>query len=452
MLPEKLTIHTRQGERSALLVGPSMWGYIYRETKDAYFYRILPIEDVPYAETMHEIKQLKNAIRQRQVAPIVEAEQEPQVIDNKVYFYIRYEINASFTWLDIIKHKDIEFRFESVSSVLKAFPVWMKENSEGLLIMPSDLVFVDHTPFLLRLPSLGKPRIDSLFTESSRILYLAPEMICGLQVQISPENVSFYALGMVLLQSIYHIQTDSDPESMLISSANGTLNAFLNKPMLPQWMLEQADIKEMIQNLERMINRDLHIRNAAQPLALHDVIKRNIGLFNPKKTIRILMKEKKYHEAYKIIQNILKIYLDQIVNPSLLTEIKIKSKPPLEQIKPRIIRNFEHLDFGTQNEWVEKVGTFLNFMRDYESSEKYLYPHLFDADSTQLWFKFERHCLYVEAIIGLNNYNSAADWIKYTKGNISKAMHHPELMNDVKRYGPIISELERRLLKLRNQK
>ena len=198
-MPSALTI----GPSDARLeyVGPSMWGYVYREVSGSRYYRILPIEDVVALSKRLEIDVRKDWGSSKGLAPIVET--GDVTVQGNLFFYAAYKTDGR-NLSHLLSDADPQSRLFLLSKVMSALPTWWESNGAMNCLMPTDIVFNQQWPMLLALPSLGLwPRFETLIAEPSRIPFLAPELVRGNRQLIRDRNIDLYGCGVMMLQCIF---------------------------------------------------------------------------------------------------------------------------------------------------------------------------------------------------------------------------------------------------------
>lgn len=497
MPPKKLTIHTQQGDRSVIMVGPSLWGYIYREKTEGYFYRIIPVEDVQEVEKRYEIAELRNAPMKPQIAPISEAELEAQYIDNKIYFYIQYKMPSASTWIDIMAYESMDYQLLCLSRIISAIPKWLLDTRKNLIPLPSDIVFVDRTPFLLKLPSIGRPRIKSLFTEPSRIIYLAPELIRGKSLDVSDESVTNYAIGIQAIHCLYHWQDGDTAEMRLTKSANGTLLTLDQLQLrLSKEALNVPEINILIKSIQSLVSSDLRIRSAVNPPQLSKMIEQSALYLNPEYAVDEYIKRKEYNQAYQLLKkmladhptfslyllaaklagshlklisealdsyehalemkkNAVEVFLLRIefiishLNTLMGKQKVVGSSIDLKRIDKFIENDFTHLPFKMQQKHVNKLAEYFIFRKMFDEADRILTLHFYDQDKTLLWWEFERWDLLIQALIGKKDYGRAKEAVQSLKKNLQLASRKPQIpKSQITKYGPCVAEHELRLHEL----
>jgi tetratricopeptide (TPR) repeat protein len=491
MTSQEITIDTPTGAKQLLRVGTSVWGGIYRTESSEYFYRLLPIEDVPKAAERQRIASQNGKPRNPQVAPVVESGQVTLPTNGSNYYYVSYEAEPGLPWLEIMRQPDPQMRLDAALKLLKAVSTWRDSGYSDSLMMPADVVFIDHTPFLLGISGLKVPRLSSLFERQDRIPYLAPEILKGKQHSDSGGTAFLYAAGVTLLQSIFSYEFPQAAEDLLTLGAHGLL--FKHEHLisrLPDWATHIAEINQLVSELKRLVSPDIRIRAAIDPKKMADVLGAHAFFFDPAYAVKKRMEQSRFADAGKILEALLsrhksydlllmaasleweclnhydraidylaeatrlqpnatdawrlqmRILLDQIGKDAADKETFTSATVSPVQVDALLEKGFFKLEYSERDQFVEKIAAYFNARRCFSASEKILYGHLFDPEKNFLWFKFNRLTLYIQALIGLNEIEHAGEWLKALKQGISRGHRRPELAQDAMRYAGIATNLE----------
>jgi hypothetical protein len=349
--------------------------------------------------------------------------------------------------------------------------------------MPSDIVFSDGTPFILQMPSGHIPSVNHLLDGNDRLEFLAPEFfnVNKGKHSINGKNLDIYALGVGLYKGLYKKSgeiNDSDYRSLYFGKTYNEVNISTKK--LPAWCEKVVQVQSMYNTINQLIARDLKFRSFYEPEKLSNIITENIKYFDPAVVISQLLKEGKTEMAYGIVKDILitdrsyailvlaadiasKLnlvleaveYLEEIINnfknlpdktvyawqlellvkniPEYVIQLVLKQKDNLlEKTEVMIDRDYSQLPFAKQDEFVEGVVSLLLLRGKYEQAAIILHPHLYDANNTYLWWKFQRTIAYTACLAGQGRIDDSkmliADIREKLKKVEAEGRLHPEIV------------------------
>ena len=491
----EIIFETEKGRKSVKKIGPGFWGSIYRPEKEPFCYRLIPIEKVRSIECREAIKHLIGQPRLRGIAPVIDVFQSD--ISGKGHLIIQYEIITPDFWIDIIKHRDAKVNLLFFIEILKILPFWWSQLGQGIVPLPSEIVFSDNTPFILQFPLSELPAIGNFLDENERAEYLAPEyfrMIKGARL-VNGRNLDIYALGVAIHNGL-HLETEQTRDNDYIKKmVNGSFPELRpNQKKLPPWCEKIVQIRSIYNYVNQLMSRDIKFRSYYDPDKLSSMIEENIKYFDPATAIGKFREEGKSEMAYGIIKEILATdlsydnlimaseiardlnlvfeaieHLEEAINkfpgaidksayikqlellirqtPEFILESVIKKKTQLfEKIEGMIDRDYEILSFDTQEEFVEEVIKFFLMMGKYNRAALLLYPHLYDASKTFLWWKFERTIAYSGCLVGQERIEDAKKLISGIKEKLKKVESedrlHPEL---IKNHRKSLLEIEKKI-------
>jgi tetratricopeptide (TPR) repeat protein len=489
-LANDIELEMGEGRRDKLtFIGPGFWGLIYRSKKGPSFYRLIPIKQVPL-EKRDKVRKWIYKPRMPGIAPIVEARQPLNFND---LFFIRYEIKAEKTWIDVIANTDISIRLQYASRILSNISIWWEfleiDPQSPLFIMPSDIVFINKDPYLLSLPDLGSPGIEAIFSIPQRGLYFPPEYICGQLEKIWGRNVDIYSIGVALFQCLFAVTELENAERLLVKIATGTLfSTHYYKSRLPYWLDKVDDCQNMISMIKKMIHPDPRIRSAVDPMKLAKDLDDFQKRLAPEYIVNKMIDKGKSEEAFLLMQDIL---LDLPTYDLLLLAGKIAWKNlgrPLEAIdlleraidrdrgnpeafetqfnvimssKKQIIkavndeldrrawRNFHSLPVKKQLKYEGEMPRYLMWRKQYTKAADFIYPRLFE-EGIYKWWKFEMTLAYLETFIRMEKFNDAQKMIQDIKNKLIQVRDNRTLpAEEIHKFGTILSELETMLYNLK---
>jgi len=470
-------------------VGTSIWGLIYKDKSGSSYYRIIPIDEIRDAEKRATIHKEVEKPRRRLLAPIVEAEQ--RVIDGNVYYIIRYEISPETDWKKLSKTGNPEVVFSFAERICRTLPLWWKMLREGLLPTPSDIVFVKGDPYLLYIPEfLGYPGISSLFSNTTRILYLAPEILRSQDSIIRGKNLDIYALGVILLECFYSHKMTKNPDILLQRAASGSL--FEREKMdtrLPFWTENVDKIQSLEKLFRRSIDPEIKVRSRIDPDELADSIKDSLPHFNPLKSVDVLRRNGKADKAYSLIQDIflsttsselliqagrlakddlkrpleavrfferaiqkspnateafrnqLELLLDKTVLAGLILQSETRHRLT-EKLDDMIWRDFYGLPVVEQKKHVENCARYYIGRKKFQNAAKLIYNFLFEGKTKFLWWEFGKTLLYAETMIGMNRHEEAESFLEDIKNKLIDVRDTGKMLQEeVHMYGGELSRL-----------
>src|SRR6266850_6004299 len=107
VLPSELSVSTAAGTDSIRLVGPGMWGLIYRSVNGPFSYRVLP-GDTP-VQQIHSMRKWVGALPRRFLAPVEEVNNSWH--PKRVFDFVRYKVgNSAISLAEALRHTDPAFR------------------------------------------------------------------------------------------------------------------------------------------------------------------------------------------------------------------------------------------------------------------------------------------------------------------------------------------------------
>jgi len=258
-----MTEHVDEIERelAAVRVGPSMWGDIYRAVDRTRYVRVIPnTVGGLTAQRRHELACWPELPSASGVAPVVEAVQL-NLVPGKWFNCVSYEIAAQDSLTDLVAGADPAARVRAVTDTLQMLPVWWRELTPGLLLMPSDVVFAADAPHLLRLPTWGVPAVSELLADPRRVLHLAPEILRGTCAGPA-EAADLFAVGSMLM-SCFASPEDSDSRIVLQKMAcAAAVGVEHGASRLPLWADSVPTVAAAISQVARFVALDPEARLA----------------------------------------------------------------------------------------------------------------------------------------------------------------------------------------------
>lgn len=491
----EITFETEKGTKSVKKIGPGFWGYIYRPEKEPFCYRFIPIEDVRSIDCREAIKHLIGQPRLRGIAPVIDVFQSD--ISGKTYLTIQYEIITADFWIDIINHNDARINLLFFIEILKILPFWWSQLGQGIIPLPSEIVFSENIPFILQMPLSELPAIRNFLDKNERAAFIAPEyfrMLKGTRM-VNGRNLDIYALGVAINKGLHQKTEQNWDDDYIKKLVNGSLPELRsNQKKLPLWCEKVVEIRSIYNYVNQMMARDIKFRSYYEPDKLSLMLIKNIKYFDPTTAVRKLRQEGKTEMAYGLIKEILATelsyenlllaaeiarelnlilesieYLEEAIGkfpaaveksayikqlellmrqtPEFILESFNKKKIQLlEKIEGMIERNYKMLSFDAQEEFVDEAVKFFLMMGSYDKAALFLYPHLYDTEKKFLWWKFDRTIAYGSCLAGQNRVQEARTLIAAIKDKLRKVEAegrlHPEI---IKIHRKSLLEIEKRI-------
>lgn len=486
--PERLVVDlndTRQDE--LVLVGPSMWGSVYRSADTPSFYRVIPIEGAPL-EMRHQAVEMVSLPRQMGVAPVVEATQTS--IGDHSYFSIRYELPRGVPLAQSLRNPDTSVRLELAAKALAALSDWRWRIKWCFLPMPADIVLADDIPHILAVPQWGIPDVEALFSEPSRIPYMAPQILAGSDPLSWQSNADVFAMGVMLLQCFFRLPSVEDPEQVLHSMVTG---CFFEQDSLvgtlPFWTYRSQACQSAISAVRKAIAYDPKIRSAVDPVQLASELDRCRTDMQPTNAVNQLREAGRHQEAFQLLMDVL---LDQSSYELLvlgadmamedlgrplqsidLYERAIEKRPyevltyrkqfqriaalqgvavllallenratAGQQLDEMMWRDYNRLEPEEQVTYEALMATHFLDRGQHDAAAAFIYPRIF-AGGKHLWGKFEMNVLYARALVGQQRFPEALQMLSIVKWGLATVRDRGALpLHEIQEYGGMVTELE----------
>ena len=471
VLPDEITLTTAAGSPVLRFVGPSLWGYVYREVNGSRFFRLLPIADVHTLDKRRCIAECVGRPRQAGVAPIVAAG-EATLLQHQ-YYYVAFEVAGGTSLAHVLNDEDHELRLRRLAAVLRFLPDWWAKLGGGLVPTPSDIVFSERWPFLLALPLLGWwPRFEALVEDRERLAYVAPEIIRGNGQLVRDRNLDLYACGMAAFSALFQVNLDQSPWSLLEQAAASTLcRSDRTTQRLPFWMERADQYARTMQMLQSALNPDPRRRGTVDPLQLAAALEQLADYSDPMKLVQELRHRRAGEQALHLIEDIClresrwdllvaaaQISGDELGRPveaiefyeraiqlqphnaelksaqlSLLIDnmpavfiqaLKDQATDADSRLDDMVWRDFKTLSDSEQKRSANGVGSYYLLRERFSDAAGILYQHLFDG-GTFMWWEVDRSLLYVKSLAGLQKYTDARSFLDTIRQALTRLRSFP---------------------------
>lgn len=498
-VPKFIEINTRRyGKVDACFTGPSMWGYVYSGGNQPCYFKLIPIEDVYDLEKKVRIKNQIDTPRYSNIAHIIEVDEI--MLENESAFYcICYEVSGK-SFVDLINSADHKERLACLGKLLASMSKWWGNVYEGFLPMPADFVIAGGELVLMGIPCLSDlPRMVTLFEEPERILYLAPEIICGNDDLNTRRNIDIYACGIIAMKCIFNFCIELDPATLINKIANSSLLERDNLTFRLPYRLEKISfLKEYINEIQKAVHADKITRSTVDLLKTAGVVRSITVDMEPLKVVDILRQTKKFREALdfledamlnipnneflflaaKIAYDDLKLifeaidYYERAINRfpdnkeaySRQLSIVLKELPDLmekrnisnDRLDAIIQRNFFMLTKYFQKDYLIDTVNYFILSRNYDTAAKALFPHLYEND-VFLWWEFSRTLLYTTILAYQGRIKESSDFLKMIRHKLADINSLPAndprkfSQTDIDKYAKKILELDCLINRVRDQ-
>jgi hypothetical protein len=494
-LPSEIGIETSLGRDELLRVGPSLRGSVYRSRVRPFFYRLWPIAETPL-DLRHEMAEWVRQPRRAGLAPVLEAVQDY----GEGVFFLRYEAGPQRSLAEALGDPDPGVRLAHVARVMGALPTWWKTLGQGLLPMPADILLShDGAPSLLPMPNRLLPTADAVFGEPVRGLYLAPEIVRGLQGSPS-ESSDLYALGVVLLGCFYEIPAARAEES-LWRTANGTVfDSTRLVAKLPFWLEGLMATHKAIGACRHLVEWSAEARSRTNPADLsRDLLQWSQRMEavravtdlrvsgHPREALSLLKDILLEHDSFDLLLLAGRIAAEDLGHQLEAVDFFEKAmerepgrpEPYQEQLRaimPLVTdgipgellvllggqgtavakldalleRDFRRLPAERQAEHEEGMALYLLSRGQFQDAVRFIHPRLFQG-STWAWWKLGMNLSFAEALTGQGRLGEAAEHLQQMKGKFQKARENRTIPEEeIHRHGRHLAEIEADILKRRS--
>jgi hypothetical protein len=495
-LPSALTVNTAAGPDQIALVGPSFWGAVYRSAKRPCFYRLLA-GDVG----LDQIHQAHSWVHQPQQPGAAKVAEVDHSYDPELSFYfIRYEVpGADMSFSTVLAADDPRRCLACLAKALEALPAWRGGTAQALLAMPADIVFTTAgTAVLLAAPFTETPRATVVFEELSRIRYLSPERVRGIE-PASPDGDVAHAVAAILVECLYRTPAGA-PEEELLRAAAGVLFAPSRlESRLPAWMQRLGAAREACDEAARLLSPQAHF----DPIELATRVRDWSRRMHPVEAIEELRRAGRGQDALDLLRAMIRspqadpefreksyellIFGGAIASEELghpfdaleFHEMAIAQKPArpeayqaqlaiiarletnagvgraagagpesLRDLDSILWRDFGFLPAAEQRQHEGTASRYLLNRRRFGEAANFIYPRLFDEAKRHLFWKFELNLDYAEALIGLGSLDDARVHLDSIKRHLRQVDANGSVPKPViRQHGQRLSLLEILLLR-----
>ena len=471
-----------------LRVGPTLHGWIFRSATGTAFCHVLPVEAPPLV-WKQEVRKRAAAVADGRASRIVNNVINPYKAGQGStgdYYFIHYDpgepaqsmadlLNGR-TERPIFSERIIQSIFDRLCELgrlgeeLNSLPQLLAGNSAGLRVMaialvfqtiarwwqqgvpllpmPSQILFnADGEPlFLGGTPYLPITRVEQLFSEPQRILYLAPELIGSRgSVAWDWQRVDYYCLGVLLHQCLYPPSAIPNPETALRRAVNGTLfNSDSRRGTTPFWLSRMPALKQANEWVRRLTAINPAMRTAVNLRQVGSVLEVCGQRLTPFIAVRELIDSETPYAGLELLQDVLlteESYEYQVLAAQTATAVErplesldlftraisrngARSEARLERIwllsrapefaalsnlydkeSPRldalIWDDFNSLDTETQFKARLPLANYLVWRGQYLLAAQHIYHWLFDSDGQYRRYDMEMNRTYAWALHGL---------------------------------------------------
>lgn len=484
-----VTDHSRvEAELGAELVGPGMWGTVYRARDGVHYYRL--IEDLS-ADQKADLQEMEKEPRRPRIAPVLAARLRP--VDGRYPMVVEYEAGAGATLVGALAEPDPGRRVAAVGAVAQSLPLWWDALGRGLLPMPGDVVFVRDTPQLLPLPRWGPPGIESLLGEPSRALFLAPEIVRGRHAPTAGPASDLFTLGVMLLLCFATPEQTEGPRLLHRSACGVAFSPERSTWRVAFWLQKVEAVQDALRLARGLIEPDPRARSGLDPFELGARLARCPEAMKPETAVQLLRNSGRAQEALELAHAIL---LDDPSYDLLLLAAEISWKDlgaPLEGLSlldkaveadphrgeayaqqftlishlrtdivarlaaaidesfaERLDRTMEaayrRLPPEDQDSRAPEVAWYLIERDRLPRANEFVYERLHDGN-TLLWWKFDLMLAYAETFLRLGRLDSARQVIQQIKRGLRRVRDNESMPGEeIRGYGERLSELEIRVL------
>ena len=488
--PDNFEISGVSGAELFTRIGISMRGWIYRSSHSGKYGRLLLVEDVPL-ECRNKIQEWMNTATPAGVARISEARYLP---GSDEFYLVCYQTSAgTSTYANLLATAGPQERLAAALRVMRQVSVWHKVLGSPILPMPADIIFAtDGSPLLLPFPPFNLPRIDAIFAEPERGLYLAPEVVLG-RADKDGNALDTYTTGILMMQSFRKLPAQLEPTLVLTRAANGSLiSSQPEMSLLPFWMERVRATKMALTIIRRLLSPDSAIRRDIKLEKEYSTLESCISGMAGYPAVQEMRQNNQSESAFALLQDVLifeesyELLLlgSQIVGSDLqrplaaldLLERAIKLDParpeayrahlefliesPLNQQMVDLFRGNSSLadDFdvsvdrdiallgGTiKGALEENLAIFLVWRGQSMRALNFIYPRLFENGNFAFW-KFHLNLLYAEALMGGGMLDEAEKQLEsIQKGLILVTQNKTFQTTEIHKWGGQMDNLRRKL-------
>jgi len=442
-LPDLLNIPYSGGLDPAEYVGPAGWGGIYRSTRHPAYYRVLRQSEAPI-ESMQSAREWAQGPSRPAIAPITDV--RTWFADDISCVYIRYAPAYGRTLLDVLQSltSPIE-RIQHVGKAVGCLHRWRIHGGSDVSPMPAEILFDgEGKPILLAAPFRPALSVEDLLDCPVRALFISPERLRGVGAA-SDDAESLYGFIVMAALALGRIPEFPEADTILHGAARGLVTAEALQGTLPRWMDQLDAIKEMRNEIFRLLAAPAAERRSADPDDMAARLKDWSERSTPLVAVSLLQQSGRLQEAIGLVRGVLgyEASYDLLILGAVLSEI---GRSPLEGVeyleraitmkpdgmdavemqlqlitrnpvvppatqgqdpsdwssrwKSMLWRNFDRLPADIQKKQEHGVAGFLIARSDFAEALGFIYPRMFDAENVHLWWKFDISLDYAEALMG----------------------------------------------------
>lgn len=487
-IPETVVAETRDGPETLTLVGPSVWGVIYRSAAEGEYYRVLQPEEAPAAVISQAARWVGGPPKQG-LAAIVEAGQSLRV--DSTFVFVRYVLRGARNLAELWPSATPQQKLFAVARVAEALPQWWRGTARAALPMPADvLISKEGEAVLLPAPFRPPPDVRAVFAAPERARYLPAERLRDRAVA-SEDADDLHAVGAMLFDVLSHAP-ELDPEEALLRAANRTLFS-AGASALPPWMERLDAIVEARAEAQILVTAPGSERMRVDPRDLAGRLLRWARHCDPVEAVQLLRREGKPKEALELLDEILRFeeslellfeaaqlasdqgsilegieYLERAMTvggdatearvrqlqligrlleavPSAAEE-RERHKELVNRLEAVVWRDWRALPPSAERQCERVLSRYLLERGRYSEAARFIFPRLQDAEGTHLWWKFDLSLDYAEALMGLAALREAEGTLQASRAGLLRIRQSGTMTSaEMQHVGKRIADLERRL-------
>lgn len=313
VVPSTVVFHDGSHGNEAMLVGPSLFGWVYRSSCGTTWYRLFPSEQLDHVGQSE--LEWRHRFRTQTLPPsssILTAQRDwHQLFEDESWLVVAYEsARPGKSLAEHIRGKDATLRMRSAVAALRALPEWWNTLELPILPLPADIVVSDDGSIqLLWIPRPRLPDSNTAVANPERILHMPPELLrsaANVAWDIATwKAVDLYAIGVTLLGCYCQLPDVQRPVPLMQRAATGSLFQKLQARCdLPPWLERFSNHRNTVSGLHRLTSPVLKTRLEVDLGKLADRLERSLALFDPRSAVAWLRDQAKPQEALDLLQEL----------------------------------------------------------------------------------------------------------------------------------------------------
>lgn len=303
MTPAAETVGLLARELDAEYAGVGMRGLLFRSPGRRRCHRVI-LNDQLDAVQRSELGEWRRRPRRAGIAPVVKGDRgDQQEISGRWYQVVTYETSAETSLADRLAAKDPLRRLRSVEAVLRALPGWWDGIGDGILPMPSDIVFERGAPVLLPLPAWGPPPVGEFLAESERILHLSPAAARGIAGDDRARGL--HSIAVAALRCLDTLPESSPASLLRLVACADLVAARRTASRLPLWMTRTGPVERVRAMLRAQLARETSPDADFEPVAIAEALRRARRAMDPLTTLNALREDGRHREAVDLAHAVL---------------------------------------------------------------------------------------------------------------------------------------------------